>query len=249
MNIDKIRFLNNNVLKILAAIFMVIDHAGILFFPKYEIFRIIGRLAYPIFAYMIAEGARYTRNKVKYLATIAALATICQLVYYFAMNDLYMCILVTFSLSIITIYAIGYFKQCLFAEKPDPLKCIFSALLLILTVLAVYQLNQVLEIDYDFIGCMIPAMISIFDFRNIKLPEKFKWLDSYYLKIAALAIGLILLALTKGERQYYALLSIPLLLLYSGERGTTKLKYFFYIFYPLHLVVLQGIAILLRIIK
>ena len=230
MKLNSIRFLSGNMLKILAAIFMVVDHVGLLFFPYEPIFRIIGRLAYPIFAFMIAEGARYTRNKIKYLATIGGLATICQLVYYFALRDLYMCILVTFSLSIITIYAIGYFKKCLFAEKPDALKCIFSALLLILTVLAVYQLNQVLEIDYGFIGCMIPAMISIFDFKNMKLPEKFKWLDSYYLKISALAIGLILLALAKGERQYYALLSIPFLLLYSEQRGTPKLKYFFYIF-------------------
>ena len=249
MNIDKIRCLNGNTLKILAAIFMVIDHAGILFFPGEVIFRILGRISYPIFAFMIAEGARYTRNKIKYLATIAGLATVCQLVYYFAMNDLYMCILVTFSLSIITIYALGYFKKCLFSENPSIFKCVISCGLLIFTIWVVYHLNQKLTIDYGFIGCMIPVIVSLFDFKDINLPKNFKWLDSHYLKVAALAVGLLWISNASGGIIIYSLLSIPLLLLYSEKRGTPKLKYFFYIFYPVHLVVLQGIALLIRFTK
>lgn len=54
-------------LKIIGMIAMTIDHIGYFLFPQIEAFRIIGRIAYPIFAYMIAEGCRYTRNKVKYL--------------------------------------------------------------------------------------------------------------------------------------------------------------------------------------
>ena len=56
--------LSGNALKIIAAISMVIDHVGLMFFPTLKILRIIGRLAYPIFAFMIAEGCYYTKNKV-----------------------------------------------------------------------------------------------------------------------------------------------------------------------------------------
>ena len=45
--------------------------------------------------------------------------------------------------------------------------------------------------------------------------------------------------------QYYALLSIPVLLLYSGKRGKLNLKYFFYVFYPLHLLAIEGVAMLI----
>jgi len=62
----KIRFLSGNMLKIIAALAMLCDHVGLLFFPSQDIFRIIGRLAFPIFAFMIAEGCKYTRNKAKY---------------------------------------------------------------------------------------------------------------------------------------------------------------------------------------
>ena len=54
-----------------------------------------------------------------------------------------------------------------------------------------------------------------------------------------------MLAADLGGTQWYSLLALPLLLLYSGKRGKANLKYFFYIFYPVHLVVLQGIDMLL----
>ena len=58
--------LTNNQLKIIAMISMLIDHIGVAMFPNVMILRIIGRLAFPIFAYMIAEGCFYTKNKARY---------------------------------------------------------------------------------------------------------------------------------------------------------------------------------------
>ena len=110
--LEKTRILSGNTLKILAAIFMVIDHIGLMFFPSMIIFRCIGRLSMPIFAFMISEGAKYTKNKLKYFLSVFILAVICQTVYYFADGgSLYMSILVTFSISILLIYALDYFKK------------------------------------------------------------------------------------------------------------------------------------------
>ena len=55
--------LSGNQLKIIAAISMTVDHLGFILFPSLIILRIIGRIAFPIFAYMIAEGCRYTKNE------------------------------------------------------------------------------------------------------------------------------------------------------------------------------------------
>jgi hypothetical protein len=249
MKLNSIRFLNGNMLKILAAIFMVVDHVGLLFFPYEPIFRIIGRLAYPIFAFMISEGAKYTRNKLKYIGTIGGLALICQLVYFFFANSLYMCILVTFTLSIATIYALSYFKQCIFDDHPELSKCLLSGGLLIFSIWMLYHLNQQLTIDYGFIGCMIPVIASVFDLQDTNIGRKYKWLNSYLLKVGMLALGLLWLAIDSGGIQMFSLLAIPLLLCYSEKRGTAKLKYFFYVFYPVHLVVLEGIAIAVALLK
>ena len=66
-NISSCGGLSGNSLKIIAAFAMLIDHVGIMFFPTVAIYRIIGRISFPIFAFMIAEGCRYTRNKLKYI--------------------------------------------------------------------------------------------------------------------------------------------------------------------------------------
>ena len=75
-------------------------------------------------------------------------------------------------------------------------------------------------------------------------PEKGK--TGSKLPVLMLFAGLLFLAADFGGVQYYSLLAIPLLLLYSGKRGKANLKYFFYIFYPVHLAVLQGIAWIVR---
>ena len=62
--------LNGNQLKILAMLFMTVDHVGAFLMPQYEILRYIGRLAMPIFAFMIAEGCTHTHNRLRYFLTL-----------------------------------------------------------------------------------------------------------------------------------------------------------------------------------
>ena len=69
---------DTNLLKLIAMIAMLIDHTGKMFFPQYRIMRIIGRLAFPLFAYCIAVGCVYSRNRLKYLGRILLVGLISQ---------------------------------------------------------------------------------------------------------------------------------------------------------------------------
>ena len=220
-------FLSGNALKLLAALFMTIDHVGVLLLPHVIVLRILGRLALPIFAFMIAEGCRYTRNRLRYFGSVFALGVLCQIVYYIADRSLYFSILITFSLSIATIYALQDWKEQ---------KTTRSALVFFWAVAGVYALNRVFAIDYGFWGCMLPVFAAAF--------QKTAW-DRPWVNLGMLGLGLLVLAADLGQIQYYALPALPLLACYNGRRGRWKLKYFFYLFYPIHLVILQGIALLL----
>ena len=215
--------MTGNALKIIAAAAMLLDHVGLMFFPTNALLRIIGRLAFPIFAFMIAEGCKYTRSRLRYFLQLFGLALGCQIVYFITDGSMYLSVLFTFSLAVLTIFALQYCKA-----KPSAL----TILLFVTAVAAVYLLNQVLEIDYGFFGCMLPVFVAAF--QNTRF-------DKPLLNVAMLALGLVLLWLALGGFQLYALAAVPLLLCYSGHRGKTKMKYFFYIFYPVHLALLQVI--------
>ena len=256
--------LSGNVLKISAALTMLIDHIGIILLPQFEVFRIIGRISFPIFAYMIAEGCYYTRNKLRYFAGIFSLGVVCQVVYSLESKDKYLGILITFSVSIIVVYAMQYMKWA-FISKRDAAEKILSFALFASLIVGVYFLNKHLTIDYGFFGCMAPAFASVFktprslvDTKPENPPESadarkfFACFDMNFLKerlpnALSLAVCLIFLAINLPEpHQMLALMAIPFLLLYSGKRGKLKMKYFFYIFYPLHLVLLEGISMLIN---
>ena len=105
------------ILKLIAAASMLLDHMGILFFPGRDIFRILGRLAFALFAFCIAEGFRYTRSRWKYFLRIFVLGFLCQVVYTIAERDFYLGILITFSLSIALMAALDCVKTALRGEK------------------------------------------------------------------------------------------------------------------------------------
>lgn len=216
--------LSGNALKLIAAAAMFIDHMGLMLFPHNLTFRLIGRLAFPIYAFMIAEGCKYTRDRKRYFLSLFLLGLACQVVYFVVDGSLYLSILFTFSLSILVIYALNDLK-----ENP----CLSAGMRLGAALGGALLLNQVFSIDYGFAGCLVPVFASLL--------HKTKH-DTIPNNVAMLGLGLVLLAAESGAAQYFSLLALPLLLLYSGKRGKLRMKSFFYIFYPAHLAFLQLVA-------
>ena len=230
--------LNRNIIKIIALISMTIDHIGYMLFPEIEVLRILGRLAYPIFAYMIAEGCTYTKHKLRYFLLCFVIGIGCSLVYYFNDKSIYLCILLTFSLSIAIIYSIQLLMKKIEGQAKPYI--IYGCLLLTLALVGLaYFLGYPpssfakynFQIDYGFFGILTPVIIYL-------MPNK-------QLRIFALALGTFGLVIDFGGIQWYAFLAIIPLVLYNGQKGRFNLKYLFYIYYPLHLVAIYGIGLLI----
>lgn len=220
--------MSGTFLKLLALICMTVDHVGLAIFPGQIIFRQIGRLAFPIFAYMIAEGCHHTRHMSAYLGKMVLAGAVCQVVYYFAMGSLYQCVLVTFSLSIALIWLLKNAR-----ERNSG----FWYFLSLLGLVGVYFVTEMLgnylpgtdfAVDYGFFGVMLPVAVYLGRTKGEKL--------------TLATFVLTALAMDTAAVQFYALLTIPLLALYNGKRGKGLGKYFFYIYYPLHLLIIEAIA-------
>ena len=221
--------LTGNQLKLLALITMTCDHVGVSLLPQWDWLRIVGRLALPIFSYMIAEGCRYTRNRKRYLLSLLAVATLCQIVYFVAMGSLYMCIMVTFSLSVALIYLWDY---AMTRPAPQGGFLVLAALCVTWTLCEAPLLPGTdFTIDYGIFGVLLPVLIYL---------GKGRWQA-----FAMTALGLLLLGISMGGTQWFAFFALLPLALYNGTRGKAKLKYLFYIYYPAHLAAIWLIGFLL----
>ncbi len=241
--------MNRTILKIIACLTMLIDHIGYLLFPQVMWLRWIGRLAMPLFAFFIAEGARYTSNKLRYFLQIFLLGVGCQLVDIIeqavtgTVHSFYLNILITFSFSLVICYAYLYWEKT--AEEGDGRKSTLAALLFLGTILVAvlfmaicewveYETYYTFTVDYGLRGILLPLAAVIAKDRKKK---------TLLFSVAIILYCLVTASLT--DFVWFAVLDIPLLLLYNGEKGRSRFKYGFYLFYPLHLGVLYLLQMLL----
>ena len=234
------RGLNSNILKIIALISMTIDHIGLIFFPDVILFRIIGRISFPIFSFLIAEGCLHTKNKTKYLLTVLIIGLACEVVMRFFVEGPTN-ILITLACSIIICYLLMWFVENI--NNKSSLGITVSAVCFIVTVGIIFIISEILPryingytgIEYGFIGVMLPPTIVL--------------IKNHYIKIITFMAGLCLMCLISFSHlpiEWFSLLSIPILVWYNGERGKYNMKYLFYIYYPVHIVFLYGLSMIIK---
>lgn len=232
------------VLKLIAALTMLIDHAGLLLFPGARWMRIVGRIAFPLFAYSIAEGFRYTHDRKRYFLQIFLLGTACQIVYTIADGTLYLGILITFSLSICLMALAREMRSAWCGEQTtvgnllenggisQSSRCILTTTAFFGATVLVALLTMTVRVDYGFCGILVPLAAY--------LPEK-----PAYRKLSCGAMLAVLSAyqwIGGDHVQVWCLLAMIPLILYNGQPGKHRLKWFFYIFYPVHMAVLYLLA-------
>ncbi|OHA21415.1 MAG: hypothetical protein A2849_00190 [Candidatus Taylorbacteria bacterium RIFCSPHIGHO2_01_FULL_51_15] len=198
---------------------MLVDHVGFLFFPDQIVFRMIGRMAFPLFAFLVAEGYERTSNLRKYFVRLLAFAAISQPVYMlfrFATDG------TTNDLNIFFTLAAGLFAVTLWDKLP--LASSIPAIALIA------GLAQFLGFDYGVYGVMSVPLSRLILYHR-------KWGIAVLLLLPQIPV-LVRFLWGVISIQTYAAMSVPLIALYNGQRGRVLPRLFFYAFYPGHLFVL-----------
>ena len=161
--------LSGNAIKIIGLISMTLDHIGYYLVFDALWLRIIGRLAFPLFGYMIAEGAFYTKDRNKYFIRLVSLAIIFQLVTYVMTKSLYQGIFVTYSLSVILIYIMDNAQNTQKALSWLYLGFAFAGVYIITNILPRILVNTDFKVDYGLWGVMLPVMIYAGKTKKSKL--------------------------------------------------------------------------------
>lgn len=228
------------VLKLIAIIAMLLDHSNDALIGHFTILNLIGRIAFPIFCFQLVIGYTHTHDVKKYLLRLLAFAIISQIPYSLFMHSyigsyLYLNVFFTLLFAVTILYIIDSKKINIFLK-------ITSIPLLML-------IAQVTKMDYGAFGIALTIVIySCYPFAdkiNRKLLTQNKFFNIVFYLFSALAI------ITISDIKYInffpiikvieliiaSYFSIILTLFYNGKKGPS-IKYFFYVFYPVHLLIL-----------
>lgn len=235
--------LNSNHLKIIAIIAMTIDHLADLLYPNMQnniipiILHVIGRVTAPIMFFFICEGYYYTKNLKKYITRLFIFAIISHFAYCFAFGINYIpfttgnvfnqtSIMWSLAWAVVALYI---------ANSNNKLKEYQKWILVILI--------NIIAFPADFSSIAVMSILSMYSARgnlNKQMKAMMLWLSLYAL------ISFIFVNKIYGIISLFAVLVYPLLKEYNGERGKIKwLKWFFYLYYPLHLVLIGILRIIL----
>ena len=206
-------------LHIIAMLFMLMDHLWATLLPAQEWLTCVGRIAFPIFAFMSVEGYFHTHNFKKYLLRMLVFAVISEIPFDLAFSSKilefnYQNVFFTLFIGLLTMIAYRA------VEEKEEWNQALKVILYILIVAAGMALAYFLKTDYAEKGVF--CIMVLYIFRKKKMWQLIAGCASFIWETPAL-FGFIPIAF------------------YNGTRGW-KMKYFFYIFYPAHLLILYLIC-------
>lgn len=211
--------LNNTGLKLIALVSMIIDHTCIVLFarnPAAAAVRMsIGRIAMPLYVFLICEGFHYTRNRFRYGRNLLIFALVSEPVY-----DLARYGKLEFSdQNVLFTMFLGLLLLCVL----DRLERYFNPLYFAAAVAGFMGLSWALHCDYEYAAMLVFAAFYMLRRQHVLLRD---------------AAGCAILTAVYSEPA--AFLSMIPLAFYNGKRGRVKgrVKYLFYVAYPAHLMVL-----------
>lgn len=200
------------MIKILACIFMLLDHVGKVFFPDNELLQVVGRISFPLFAYSVALGLRYTSDSGRYFVRLLTVAFVAQpfymLLFYDRLN-----ILFTFAAIVLLFHL---YKR--------------SQLFCLLMCLPMLYLHKYYGFSYGLYGFLSVLIFYAFEGKSLLLSFSFIALNVLFAFPGFLGFF--------DPEQLLSVAALPLLLRNIELVKIVLHKYFYYAFYPAHLAVL-----------
>lgn len=222
--------MSNSDLKIIAIGSMLIDHIGAILFPEMIVFRMFGRLAFPIFAFLLVEGYFRTSDVKKYLIRLGMYALVAEVPFDLAFNGVWLEF--THQNIFFTLF-LGLSAIIIFDRYKDIKRIPSYIAVVVIAVISVF-----LFADYNVLGI---ATIFIFYIYRDEKARALISVAGLHIFMGLSSAGFPGPIVLENAVQALAAVSMLFIARYNGERGL-KLQYVFYLFYPVHLLVLYGIS-------
>lgn len=232
------KIINNNTLKIIAMILMLLDHLWGTIIPGNQWMTLIGRMAFPIFAFLIVEGFFHTSDLKKYMKRLFIFGLISEIPF----NLIYTgSIIFPFHQNVMFTLLLGL----LIINEIDKLKNnkeIKKKIIPILKIFLFLLISIIGFVDYGVTGVL--TIVVFYLFRGFKLAWIGQLISLILLYIVFFEGQSVILNIFNHEYflplQSIGILSLIFIWLYNGEKGKNNklIKYLFYSFYPVHMLVI-----------
>lgn len=220
-------------IKLLAITTMLIDHVGLYLMGDYEPLRIIGRLAFPLFAWLVANGAYYTKDIKKYFLRLLVFAAVAQIPFMLLNQKTFPSLV---SQNALFTLALGLLAVII-------IKSSNNKFIWIITSVVISLFAYLFKTEYGAAG-VLSVLAFYFFFRDIKLMAISQitiFLCFYFVSIPGLFINKIILI---KPTEIFGLLSLFIIAAYNQHEGK-KMRYIFYWFYPAQLLFIYIVRLLL----
>ncbi|MBR2570693.1 MAG: hypothetical protein IKE30_00980 [Clostridia bacterium] len=235
-------------LKLVALIAMTIDHAGKVLFPQMPWMRIVGRLAFPIFAWCLAVGSVYTRHPRRYLARILMMAVLSQPLYSLGLNHM------TGAMGQID-FAANPLRGCLlwYLESLKTLNILFALAIGLAMILCIRERKYVLLAAVTLIMVLCERnLTSSYGWRGIALMLLFYafcdrraaslvWVFGFMAWWGINGGSTYHLGPITFSSQMFAVMALPLIYVPTNT-GIKVNKWVFYLYYPAHIAALYFLS-------
>ena len=225
-----------DALKWIALLTMLCDHAGAVLFAQYPVMRLIGRTAFPLFVWLLVEGFFHTSSRKKYLGRMAFFALVSELPFDLALygrpDRQGQNVFFTLSISLVMLVFLERAMDACERKRQAGEKALLQTLAAVGTVAAPMAPAELFCVDYGGSGPLLAALFYCYKRKGSP----------------GLAVSFLIFCLSMGLLtamvEIFGIVSVPLIARYNGKRTGRGRGRLFYLFYPLHLLILYGISML-----
>lgn len=256
--------LSGSTLKLIAIVAMFIDHFAAIILDRYLVsigilslnqdtvllpenrtmliiycidlaMRLIGRLGFPLFCFLLVEGYYHTRNKAKYGMRLAMFALISEIPFDLGFKSqvlefTYQNVFFTLFFGFVMIWGIDEFNMQMKEKFEGKLRLFLCILGTVSITVAGGVIVELLKTDYASIGVITIVLMFLLHKKSFA---------------GSMALGCLALTV-RMPVEITSFITVPLVAKYNGTRGL-KLKYFFYLFYPVHILLLALVCMAMGI--
>ncbi len=228
--------MNYLFIKIIAIVTMLVDHIGLVLLENNITCRMIGRISFPLFCFLLVNGYFHTSNRKKYLLRMLVFACVSELLYdftfYGGINIYSQNVFFTLTIGLLSICLTDCYKALIREKLPKTFRIFMQILGNVIIMFIFMYINEAAGADYGWYGIMLIYLFYLTYGAKVR--------NKILMCVSVSFVNFLKLIAIRNTIQVYSIFAITILIFFRDEKVSVPkyVKWLGYIFYPAHLLII-----------